>query len=41
MKSRGVTLVHSEDRGDMMIEERCHMMMMVLGPTHLLTSTNE
>ena len=47
MQKRGVTgdtvyvVVHSEERGGMMTEERIDMMMMVVIPNHLLTPRNE
>ena len=41
MRRRGVKLFHSEDRGEIMIEERCGMMMMVVVPNKILASRNE
>ena len=32
---------HSEDKGDIIPEESCDMMMMVVVPTQILTSVNE
>ena len=34
-------VVHTEERGDTMTEERCEMMMMVVVSTQVLTSRNE
>ena len=37
----GETLLNSEDRGDMMAEDRCDMTVVVVVPTQILTSRNE
>ena len=34
-------VVHSEQRGEIMTEEKCDMMMMVVAPTHIPTTRNE
>ena len=41
MQRIGVKLFRSEEMVEIMIEERCDMMMMVVVPTQILTSRNK